>query len=136
MQRGRELAERAQSTSKLLREDVLRGAAAPKQAPRRPSWVDHPAAGGPAAGGPGGNATMDAPGGGVAALAKHLEDFTAAFARISEATGAKACGNLNLPPTNALPLQSYPQCKHHPTRLLVLGLLVKRSTINPVKSIL
>ncbi|EIE19202.1 hypothetical protein COCSUDRAFT_59686 [Coccomyxa subellipsoidea C-169] len=84
LQRGRELAERAQSTSKLLREDLTRGVA-PKQA-RRPSWADtSAAASSPAAG----NASKDAAaGGGVAGAAKRLEEFTAAFARISEATGA------------------------------------------------
>ena len=91
VQRGREMAERALSTSKLLREDILRGvagAASPKQAAKqRPSWA---AAADPAAGGAGGNAARDAPGGGVAGLAKRLEDFQAAFARISVATGAGA----------------------------------------------
>ncbi len=80
------MAERAQSTSKLLRKDVMRGIAA-VAAKQRPSWV---AAAEPAASGTGGNASEDAPGGGVAGLAKRLEDFEAAFARISDATGAGA----------------------------------------------
>ncbi|CAL8464519.1 g4054 [Coccomyxa elongata] len=82
------MAERAHSTSKLLREDVMRGVAAvaPQRqaAKQQPSWA---AAAEPAAGGAGGNASKGAPGGGVAGLAKRLEDFEAAFARISNATG-------------------------------------------------
>ncbi|CAL5220665.1 g2711 [Coccomyxa viridis] len=68
VQRGKQLAERAQSTSKLLREDIARGA-------RRASRADGAAA----------DAGEDPSG--VASLNKRLEDYAAAFNQISTATG-------------------------------------------------
>ena len=67
VQRGKQLAERAQSTSKLLREDI--------KGPRRPSQLDRSEAD-----------TGEHPSG-VAGLTKRLEDYAAAFDRISTATG-------------------------------------------------
>ena len=68
VQRGKQLSERAQSTSKLLREDITRG-------PRRASRAD--------------GAAVDAgeDRSGVASLTKRLEDYAAAFNQISAATG-------------------------------------------------
>ena len=67
VQRGKQLAERAQSTSKLLREDV--------KGPRRASQLDRSEAD-----------TGEHPSG-VAGLTKRLEDYAAAFDQISTATG-------------------------------------------------
>lgn len=72
VQRGKQLAERAQSTSKLLREDVTRG-------PRRASR----------AGGAAADAGEDPLG--VTSLTKRLEDYAGAFDQISTATGAMHC---------------------------------------------
>ena len=69
LQRGKQLAERAQSTSKLLREDIDKGM-------RRTSHRD------------GFPAEPDEEAAGVADLAKRLDDYAAAFAQISAATGA------------------------------------------------
>ena len=67
VQRGKQLAERAQSTSKLLREDV--------KGPRRASQLEISGAD-----------TSENPSG-VAGLTKRLEDYAAAFDQISTATG-------------------------------------------------
>ena len=70
MQRGKQLAEHARSTSKLLREDITRG---PRPASR--------------AGGAAADAGEDPSG--VASLTKRLEDYAAAFDQISTATGVR-----------------------------------------------
>ena len=70
VQRGKQLAERAQSTSKLLREGVNRGQ-------RRGLKAD----GSPL------DPALDPSG--VAGLTKRLEDYAAAFEQISAATGAR-----------------------------------------------
>ncbi len=70
MQRGKQLAERAQSTSKLLREDISRGQRKGLKADGSPL-----------------DAAQDPSG--VAGLTKRLEDYAAAFERISAATGAR-----------------------------------------------
>ncbi|CAK0783412.1 hypothetical protein CVIRNUC_006611 [Coccomyxa viridis] len=68
VQRGKQLAERAQSTSKLLREDISRGQRKGLKADGSPL-----------------DAAQDPSG--VAGLTKRLEDYAAAFERISAATG-------------------------------------------------
>ena len=67
VQRGKQLAERAQSTSKLLREDA--------KGPRRASQLDRS------------EADAGEHPSGVAGLTKRLEDYAAAFDQISTATG-------------------------------------------------
>lgn len=69
VQRGKQLAERAQSTSKLLREDIKGGQRGAPRADGSPSTE-----------------TEQDPSG-VAGLTKRLEDYVAAFEQISAATG-------------------------------------------------
>ena len=71
MQRGKQLAERAQSTSKLLREDISRGQRKGLNADGSPF-----------------DAAQDPSG--VAGLTKRLEDYATAFEQISAATGARS----------------------------------------------
>ena len=71
VQRGKQLAERAQSTSKLLREDISRGQRKGVKADGSPL-----------------DAAQDPSG--VAGLTKRLEDYAAAFEQISTATGARS----------------------------------------------
>lgn len=88
-QREKDILERAQSTSKLLRESVTKGTAAAKQV-RRPSWAaaapSSAGADSAATGSDGGSGSKE-DGGDVAVLAKRLGDLTAGIQRVSEATG-------------------------------------------------
>lgn len=68
VQRGKQLAERAQSTSKLLREDIDKGVRRASRTDGFPMEPNEEAAG-------------------VADLAKRQDDYAAAFAQISTATG-------------------------------------------------